>query len=269
MFVPVACLKCGKLFQVPAAAAGTEVACPWCKGITPALPVAAVPDAAPPASAPAPLSLDDAEPESADAPPRPPFRFPLRTALVALLVTAGVGVGVVAVLGYGAGRVAPAAWAEFTPPDGSCTVLLPGAPDEEPVEPQASTARGGLRYVTTGWYSGVSAWVGWQDLDPAWAKEAAGDRDGVFAAAVLAAERDRRVAQVGGTAVAVKPARFGYGPGMIVEMQTPRGPLVEQYVLAPDGPRPRLYFVGVRARTAAADGPLVRKLFNSFRVNKN
>ena len=59
MFVPVACLRCGKLFQVPPAAAGTDVTCPWCREPTPALPVAA--DAPVPTAPPEPLSLDDAE----------------------------------------------------------------------------------------------------------------------------------------------------------------------------------------------------------------
>src|SRR4029079_6745842 len=54
MFLPVACLKSGQLFQATGAAAATDVACPGCKGTTLALPVAAMP-----AAPQEPLSLDD------------------------------------------------------------------------------------------------------------------------------------------------------------------------------------------------------------------
>lgn len=283
MFVPVACLKCGKMFQVPAAAAGTEVGCPWCKAVTPALPVAGVP--APevgdsPEAQPEPLSLDDTPqlpeppprriPESPPAPVavRPPFRFRLKTALGVLALMVAVAAATVAVLGYGAGRFAASAWAEFTPPDGSCSVALPGTPTAERVEPGADgITRGGERYVATGWYSRIAAWVGWQDLDPAWAKQAAADRDGVLTSPVIAAERDRRKGQVGGTVTAEGTVRFGKYAGKVVQMDTPRGKLVEQYILALDGPRPRLYFLGVEAKNLTPDSPAARRVFDSFRVH--
>lgn len=273
MFVPVACLKCGKMFQVPAAAAGTEVACPWCKAATPALPVAGVsaPDAGDsPEAQPEPLSLDDA-PQVAEPPPapvaRPPFHFPLKTALGVLALMLVVAAVTVAVLGYGSGRFAASAWAEFTPPDGSCSVALPGTPTAGRVEPGADgITRGGERYTATGWYSGTAAWVGWQDLDPGWAKQAAADRDGVLTAPVIAAERDRRKGQVGGTITAEGTVRFGKYAGKVIQMDTPRGKLVERYILALDGPRPRLYFLGVEGKNLTPDSPAARRVFDSFRV---
>src|SRR5262245_50737516 len=101
MFVAVACNRCGKPFQVPEAAAGKDVACPWCQATVPALPVAGVMSAeAPPAHAGGslsqaePLSLDDAEPGERPkavpvAPPSPrrprgPFHF--RTAAIVLVM---------------------------------------------------------------------------------------------------------------------------------------------------------------------------------------
>ena len=282
MFLPVACLKCGKLFQVPTAAAGTEVTCPWCQVTTPALPVAAV-AAGPSPPAPTnpavePLSLDDAE----SLPSRPSMAvasmdhsgFPLRTLLIALFVVVVVTVGTIAVLGYGAGRVPGFAWGEFTSPDGSCSTLLPGAAVDEVVgpNPAAPLTRGGQRFVTTGWYSGVSTWVGWQDLDPEWAKQAANDRDGALIAPLLAAERDRRRDQVGGTVVREVTVRYAASLGVEVEMTTPRGQLVERLILAASGPRPRLYCVGIEGRKLAIEGPAARgpaaaKLLTSFRIN--
>ncbi|MDB5309358.1 MAG: hypothetical protein JWO38_3560 [Gemmataceae bacterium] len=293
MFVPVACLKCGKMFQVPEAAAGTDVTCPWCKATTPALPVAGVTTSASPAPAaaplavppvPEPLSLDDAPPadaprtptrtgvERAPTPPaaRPPFRFSFKTALAVLVLVVVVSAATVAVLGYGSGRIAPSAWAEFTPPDGSCTVALPGPPVAERVEPNAAdgVTRGGERFVTTGWYSRATVWVGWQDLDPGWAKQAAADRDGALTTPVLAAERDRRKEKTGGTVPKEGNVRFGSYTGLVAQMDTPRGRLVEWFILALDGPHPRLYFLGIEAKNVSPDSPAAQKLFNSFRVNK-
>ena len=70
MFVPVACVKCGKPFQVPEAVAGTNVNCPWCKESVPALPVVGLspsdqspvkPLGGKGVSVDAPLSLDEYE----------------------------------------------------------------------------------------------------------------------------------------------------------------------------------------------------------------
>jgi hypothetical protein len=303
MFVPVACLTCGKLFQVPPAAAGTDVPCPWCKATTPALPVAGVAPApatsetgglTPPArpEQPDPLSLDDAP-----APEPPAKAIPVRPASVPLPATPpkprspvvkGLlvgGLSVVACLAAlvvsllisgrtiplpGAGHVPDSAWAEFTPPDGSCSFALPGVPAAEAVDPNpaAPATRGGERYVTTGWYSRATAWVGWQNLDPEWVKQASLDRDGLLIAPLLAAELSRRKEQTGGTVTKEGAARFGAQPGLEVQMDTPRGTLVERYVLALDGPRPRLYFLGVESKAATPDGPAARRLFNSFRPGK-
>src|SRR5438445_5724761 len=83
MFVPVACVKCDKPFQVPEAVAGTNVTCPWCKAIVPALPVAGLSTTDSPSTEPggapvptAPLSPDDDPPATA----RPSRRVrPVRT----------------------------------------------------------------------------------------------------------------------------------------------------------------------------------------------
>ena len=274
MFVPVACLKCGKMFQVPQAAAGTEVACPWCKATTSALPVAG----AIPIAQSEPLSLDDAEPFPPSEPtateakpqaakPRP-RRSRFKTVLVGLIVIAIAGSGTLALLRFGSGYIPPSAWSEFTPPDDSCTFVLPGAPSGERIEAIATDgiARGGERYSTRGWYSRTVVWVGWRDLDPEWVKHAAMDRDGALTAPVLSAERDRRKDQVGGTIVKEGKVRFEAFTGLEVQMETPRGKLVERYILALDGPRPRLYFLGIEGTNVSADSPSATGLFNSFRV---
>ena len=272
MFLPVACLQCGKLFQVPHAAAGTDVACPWCKATTPALPVAGVPTV----PVEEPLSLDDApalpkrrlkaEPVARSS---IPTEWILNAAIGLVLAVVVLGI-TLAVLRYGSGHISPIAWSEFTPPDGSCTISLPGSPTLESLDPSPAdtTTRGLQKYSTHGWYSGTKVWFGWRDLDPAWVKQAAMDRDGAITSPVLAAERDLRKAQVGGTIAKEATVRFGQNLGLEVQMDTPKGKLIERYIVATDGPRPRLYFMGIEAKNATADSAYAQKLFNSFRVNQ-
>jgi hypothetical protein len=113
----------------------------------------------------------------------------------------------------------------------------------------------------------VRVWVGWQDLDPAWVKDIAADKDGAFAGPVLEAERDRRVAAAGGTVARQGDMRTSSGRGLEVQTDTPRGKRVERYVLATGGPRPRLYVVGVEVPKLDPDGPLARKVLTGFRIN--
>jgi hypothetical protein len=275
MFVPVACPRCGKPFQVPAADAGKDVACPWCAAVVAALPVAG-PVSSPlgadapgsPGQAPArrdqpgPISLDDETPSA------PKRGFPFRTALGVLVLVLAVFAVTVLVLGYGAGRVPGWAWREFSPPDGSCTVSLPGEPQPEPLPPPADgPGLGGTRYSTHGWYSGVRTWVAWRDLDPGWAKQLAADRDAALLRPVLEKERDRTRERVGGTVTREGVVRFGDHQGIQVEMDTPRGKLIERLLVVPAGPRPRLYVLGVEGRTITPASPVVGRVFGSFRTH--
>jgi len=262
MFVPVACLKCGKIFQAPAAAAGTTVACPWCQALTAALPVAGIPQTEP-------LSLDDdpVQPPAVPRRKRTPWPWPV-TAIAVVIVMAIVLIATLAILRYGSGTISTGGWVEFTPPDGSCSIELPGVPAEERVEPTSADGitRGLQQYTAEGWYSRAKVWFGWRDLDPAWVKQATLDRDGAITSPVLAAERDRRKRDANGSIVKEAHVRFGPHTGLEVEMATPRGKLVERYVLALAGAHPRLYFMGIEAKTASVESPAARKLFDSFRV---
>ena len=289
MFVPVACLRCSKLFQVPPAAAGTDVTCPWCREPTPALPVATNTPAVPPPPAAEPLSLDDAEALSPPAPPAParpiaprwsaaPVAPPAPRVRWSLKQVTLVGLGMialaavtVAVLGFRSGRGGASGWVEFTAPDGSFTATFPSNPTASAVAPnqQAAVTLGGEEYAASGWYSGVRAWVAWQDLDPAWVKKLADDKDGMLAGPTLEAERDRRVKEAGGTLVEgrTKRVQTTYGHGFEVEVDTPRGKRVERYVLAANGAKPRLYVIGVEGPKLDPDGPLPARMMTRFRIN--
>ena len=257
MFVPVSCSSCGKPFQVPEAALGTLAPCPWCQAVVTALPVAAT------GEVPQPLSLD--------APP------PLRTKVKPLKLLLGIALVVVvmsltvAILGYGSGRVPESAWTRFTPPDGSCSVLLPGSPREEETNGQPTgSVMGGKRYTASGWYSRTAAWLAWNELEPSFARStvAAKDKEKVYAAAAIETERNREKARLEGTITKEVEIRFGTAWGIEVHMDTPRGKVVEWLVLVSEGARPRLYAFGIQAKNIAPDSAIVRRMFTSFQANE-
>ncbi|MFM8272914.1 MAG: hypothetical protein ACKODX_11350 [Gemmata sp.] len=275
MFVPVNCTACGKPFQVPEAVLGQSTACPWCKATVTALPVAApVPAADPVAPKPQPLSLDDDDP----APERRPLPPQQRArAFHPLAIVAGLGISLlvmlltVAVLGYGSGRLPESLWTEYAPPDGSCSILLPDPPAEEAVNanPQASVL-GGKRHVVKGWYTRTSAWLAWGDLDPGFAASLVKnkDTDKVFTASAIQAELNREKSRLGGTVTREAEIRFQNAWGIEVQMETPRGKVIERFILVADGPRPRLYVFGVQAKNVSHDSAVVSRMFTSFKVNE-
>jgi hypothetical protein len=287
MFVPVSCTNCGKPFQVPEAALGKPAACPWCQVVVTALPVASgaqpEPAATSPEPAQEPLSLDDEPPEprarrpvavpvAPPAPPKPRPRAPLslKTVAAGMLIVTVIATLTILALGYGSGRVPGSAWFEFTPPDGSCTVLMPGTPKEEDVAAHpAASVTGGKRYVTRNWYSRTSAWVGWGDLDPKFHASLAKDKDKdkLFAAAALEAERNREKSRLEGTVTKEMEVRINDAWGIEVHMDTPNGPVVEWLLLVADGTRPRLYVYGFQSPSLTPDSAAVRRMFTSFKVN--
>jgi hypothetical protein len=306
MFVPVSCTSCGKPFQVPEAAVGKLAPCPWCQAVVTALPVSAPlsePAPAKPhaANAPAPLSLDDEPPARTipKAPPAPPPAPPHPAALVtaalgplppaapsppppgprakSLLPTVFVGVGIVVAvmvvtvvaLGYRSGRFTGAGWTEFTAPDGSFGVSLPGTPAEEDLDASPADSLGaGKRYAVRGWYSKTAAWVAYRDLEPALVQKLPADTSRSITAGVLRAERDREVARLKGTVTKEAEVRVGDAWGVELHMDTPDGQVVERLILAGTGPHPRLYAYGVRGKNLTPTSPACTKVLGSFRRNE-
>jgi hypothetical protein len=272
MFVPVACNRCAKPFQVPDADAGKTVACPWCGAAVPALPVAgSVLPQAPAGEPPAPLSLDDAPP-APPADPALPRRRPgppvavvvLGVALLLLLVVIGVGV-----LGYRSGRIPESAWRSYTAPDKSFTVELPGEPTAEPLNPLPGVpGLGGEMFTARGWYSGADAWVGWRDVQPVVAAAATGNPEvWLLYRPAIDAELERQAQLWNGKVTRGATVRFDHPLTVEVQMSTPEGNVVERMIVVGVGPRTRLYVVGMRAKNLAPDSAAVRRMFDSFRAN--
>jgi hypothetical protein len=277
MFVPVSCTNCGKPFQVPEEALGKPTPCPWCQAVVTALPVSAPQAEAKPQAAepkPEPLSLDDDEPPAPVAPVAPP-RARARPVTVVAVVVVGLLILVLAMAatvafrGYGRGHLSERGWSEFTAPDGSFTVLLPGDLTETDRAADPGNSLGpGKQYTVEQWYSKTSVWVFYHDLDPELVKKLPADRDRVFAASVLQAARERERARFNGEVVKEAEVRVNDAWGIELQMDTPGGTVIEWLLLVGTGPRPRLYGFGVQARDITPTSPAPRKLFSSFRVNK-
>jgi hypothetical protein len=282
MFVPVSCTNCGKPFQVPETALGKLAPCPWCEAVVTALPVAAP---QPQSQSKAPLPLDDepAAPPAAKmpaaphltattatpvAPPSPRSKFNLPTILVGALLVIVVMVVTMAVRGYGTGRVSDMGWTEFTPPDGSFSIALPGTPTEEDIGPNTEgSVTGGKRYSVRGWYSKTGVWVSYTDLAPALVLKLPSDKDRRIAAGVLHVEREREVARLKATITKEVERRLMAGWGVELHMDTPNGKVIEWLLLMDTGAHPRLYAFGVEGKELTPTTPGCAKLFNSFRVN--
>lgn len=308
MFVPVSCTSCGKPFQVPEAALGKLAPCPWCQTVVTALPVSApvaesAPQGAPPAASPQqtppqqtaqpkaeePLSLDDspgrpvaqpvkpAAPLSVDLPAEPQVGPPTRAASKVTVLTVFLAISLVMVvtattllaLGYRSGRISDVGWSEFTPPDGSFTILLPGSPKEEDIAPNpAGSHAGGKRYFVRGWYSKTTVWVGYCDLDPGLVTKLPQDKDRTITAGVLRAERDRELTRLSATVVKEAEVRLNAAWGVELHLDTPNGRVIEWLILSGEGAHPRLYTYGAEGKNLTPTTPACAKLFKSFRINE-
>ena len=259
MFVPVHCNSCGKSFQVPNAKLGQPAVCPWCQAVVTAQSEAAVPPA--PVN-PEPLSLDDAPP--APQVPHAPFHLRAKSVVIGLVVFAVVAAFTVAVLQRKHGHLVRTEWNAFTAPDGSCSADLVG----QAVEDADAPATGGRRYSSEGRYSGVRTWVGWRNLTPNEVLQAStpeGWRQ--LRVSVFDPERERLRETFGGYVVKDGTIQFDAPITVEIGLETPLGPLVERIIVKADGPRPRVYFIGIVGKKLAPDGPEVSRLFTSFRLN--
>jgi hypothetical protein len=302
MYVPVACSQCGKPFQVPEASLGKPAACPWCQAIVLGLPVGEVSSADPqtssrshqPASTantaiqeekkreelppledsnplPAPavelLSLDDdstpltSQASSTKSEMR--TRGYLLRIIVALFMMGAATAITLAILQRKQGHLASMEWQSFTPPDGSCSIDLLGRVIGEDSDPE----RGERRYISQGWYSGMSTWIGWRNLTPAQMQEGT-SKDGwvQYRKMFFDKERDRLKDQFSG--YISKDATIESDPVTVeVRLDGKLGPVIERMIVVLKGSQSRIYFIGMAGKRFNLEGPEVKRLFGSFRVN--
>jgi hypothetical protein len=299
MFIPVACSQCGKPFQVPETALGKPTACPWCHASVLALPlgVETPADPSPTTSTPAtgtdsntaagvektagvpcpehlqsktlpsrePLSLDDdPSPIQTEHSPKPAKSLIRRIfwVLLGLFLMCATTVITLGVLQHKQGHIISLEWQTFTPPDGSCEIDLLG----QAVETDSDPEHGERRYVSKGWYSGTSAWIGWRNLTPAQVQEGT-TKDGwvQYRKLFFDTERDRLKDKFGG--YTARDATVDHEPMTVeVRLDGQNGPVIERMIVMAKGERPRIYFIGMAGKRINFDGEAVKRLFGSFRV---
>lgn len=263
MFVPVACSACGKPFQVPESAIGQPAACPWCRAAVLALPFAGAPSTDPATPTSEPLSLDDETPA-----PTPSQRRPKFILLVLLLIAVVATLATVAVMRRKEGYLTGREWRRFSPPDNSCTAQLLGRPIEDPSTPES----GQRRYLSEGWYSGTTTWLGWRNLSAVEVQIAAAPEawHNPQLTRLFDQERDWLLGRFGGYASKDSTISFKDPLMREVSLELPegRGRAVERMIVVPTSPRPRLYVIGAAGKRLDPDGEVVRHLFESFRVNE-
>lgn len=247
MFVPVSCSHCGKPFQVSDTAIGKAAICPWCQEVVnaPAEPSPRPDPVVPPGD---PVSVVDR--------PRSGWRFVLLG-----LVCVAVAVGTFAVARFESGQVPASAWQKFVPPNGACSVLLPGTPDAEPIgtNPFSSLMLTGERYSVRRWFDGVTVSVGWVDLDAERIRLARPED-------VLAAEQRRLQETLGGSVEVEASVKFNQYQGAELTYRTREGPVIVRLLAALDPPKPRLFILSVAGPNVTADGPVPRRFFASFTI---
>lgn len=267
----ISCTQCGKPFQVADAAAGTNVICPWCKATVAAVPTAA----AAPVEA---LSIEPIGPFPADLPPRPEAdiprpptsrAFPFATLLILLVTVCAAFALTVVILRQGAGVIPERAWRPYVPPDNTFAIDLPGDPEADKLDPLPGIPGvAGAWYSTRGWYSGLTAFVGWRETRPGVPPPGA---QGTLPELWLVyrrpieAEIERQRAVWGGTVTQEATTRFDNPLTVDVRMSIPGGDVVERFVVAAN-PVSRIYFFGMKGKNVTPDSPAVTRLFNSFRA---
>ncbi len=167
----------------------------------------------------------------------------------------------IAVLRYKQGYGVSSEFRPYTPPDGSCLIDLLGEPTEDGSDPE----RGERRYVSRGWYSGASAWLGWKKLTLAQVQEAASEKGWVsFRKDVFDPERERLKSKFGG--YVARDATISQSPLTVeVRLDGLGGPVIERMIVVPNPSNPRVYFIGMAGKRLDLDGPTVKQLFDSFR----
>lgn len=249
MFAQVACLACGKPFQVAKGKLGQTVPCPWCFQPTAAVPVAVEVNPLPAEGATAPIPTAR----------RPRLVFFLAYAVVLFLLAVGVFVG----LRYQAGAVPDFVIAEFVAPDGSCRSVLPGAVREVPIaEADGGMLTGGKRFASSSWATRIVGGIGWFDLSAA-------DVKLIRPEDLFDRVRAVRAKALGGVEVEKQGVvRVDAHLGREVQFQNANERYAERYVFVATGSHPRVYWVSLGGPNFDPESAIALRVLGSLRVTE-
>lgn len=257
MFAQVACLVCGKPFQVAREKLGQTVPCPWCDQPTKAVPatVEVQPLPAEPQSG-SPRGGDDRDLTALPSVSRrtkPRLLVWTVYGVVLLLVTGGVFVGLRVMGGT--------TFSEFVAPDGSCRAVLPGAANPVPVGFSDELFPSGKRFASVSGMGRVHGEVGWFDLP-------AEDAKLIRPEDLFDKVRGWRAGELGADVDGQGVVRVDEHPGAEVRFVKDKVKHVERYVFVKSGPTPRVYWVSVGGENFDPDSADARKVLGSLRVGK-
>jgi hypothetical protein len=292
----VFCPDCKRTLKVPDSAVGKSIRCPTCKTLLPPVSGPAIdpedsePDTssrrgamttAPlPRTAPTrPLSRppeEEAAEDDLELEEKPIRKRPSRKAsslrkkssagpIIGLVVG---GVALLALLGGGAtllwhfGRtrgkgIAQAEWQTFMPPNGDCSVLMPGAPQSQPVTTLGFTVN---KYLVTRTREKAFFAVAFANLGPDPLQPNALEL-------VANAERDHILRTLNGKVTSQVSITLGNLPGREVQITTiPRGTLIERVYLANLGGTHRVYLVVAAGDYMTPNQDDATRFFDSFKI---
>ncbi len=242
MFAQVACLKCGKPFQVKRETLGQPTTCPWCNETTQAVPTVMDVQPLPPATDLLPAARK----------PRRKLLLYLAYAALLLLIAAGVFVGVRTFTAPLPGL----SLAEWTAPDGSCKATLPGTVSETAIDPPLRTLPNGKRFRSASWMTKAVGEVGWFELT---------EEDATYRPVdLLNTVREGRAALLEAKVDDVN----GVDDTSDVTVKYTAGAVryVERQVVVKRGKRGRVYFVCVGGPNLSADNPEAKRVLESLTI---
>ena len=183
-----------------------------------------------------------------------------------VLVAMAATLATIAILRRKEGYLAEREWHSFTPPDNSCIIDLLGKPSED----TSSSEKGTRRYLSEGWYSGTTTWIGWHNLSAAEVQVAVTDEawHDPQLTKNFDAERDWLKERFGGSMTRDATIQFKSPLIREVRLELPagKGHVIERQIVHATGPHPRIYFIGIAGKRFDPEGSEVQRLVASFRV---
>jgi len=292
----VLCPDCKRKLKVPDTALGKSIRCPTCKALIPPVlePATdsedaepdtpsrrdAVMTAPPPRTAPVrPLSRppedeetkDDLEPEEDPIRKRPARKAssPRKKSSAGLIIGLVLGgAALLALLGGGAtliwhlsrtlgNGIAKSEWQTFMPPNGDCSVLMPGTPQSQPLTTLGFTVN---KYLVTRTREKAFFAVAFANLGP--------DPLQPNILELLAnGERDHILRTLNGQVTSQTSITLGNLPGREFQITTiPRGTLIERIYLANLGGTHRVYLVVAAGDYMTPNQGDATRFFDSFQI---
>jgi hypothetical protein len=209
----------------------------------------------------------DEEPEDdVERAAKKPIRRKSSVGLIIGLAVGGVGLLLLVLVGGGVGLllhfvrnkpIPQADWQTFTPPNGDCSVLMPGTPQSQPLTVLGLTVN---KYLLARTREKAFFVVAFADLGP-------DPLQPNILEMMTNGERDHIMQTVKGTVTSETSITLGNLPGREFQISTrPRGTIIERIYLAKIGGTHRFYLVTAAGDNMMPNSSDAARLFDSFKI---